>query len=46
MATATPASGPGTVNLQYGGGTLTLPLLEGTEGEVGIDIRSCATRPG
>ena len=46
MATAAPSSGPGTVNLQYDGGTLALPLIKGSEGEVGIDIAQLRAKTG
>ncbi len=46
MATAAPSTGPGTVNLQYDGGTLALPLIKGSEGEVGIDIAQLRAKTG
>ena len=46
MATAAPASGLGTATLQYHGGNLALPLLKGSEGEVGIDIAQLRNKTG
>jgi citrate synthase len=37
---------PETVVVQYGGQTITLPLVRGSEGEVGIDIRQLRSRTG
>jgi len=42
--TSTPASS--TVNVAYNGTTLTMPLVEGSEGEVGIDIAQLRSKTG
>ncbi len=39
MSAATTTSRPETVDVQYNGRTVTLPLIAGSEGEIGIDIR-------
>jgi citrate synthase len=39
MSAVTTASRPETVDVQYNGTTVTLPLVAGSEGEIGIDIR-------
>jgi citrate synthase len=39
MSAVTTASRPETVDIQYNGTTVTLPLVAGSEGEIGIDIR-------
>ena len=45
MAT-TIAAPPGTVTLEFNGTPLTLPLVEGSEGELGIDISQLRARTG
>ena len=44
--TTTAASAIGTVNLDYDGKSLTLPLVTGSEGEVGIDITQLRAKTG
>jgi hypothetical protein len=39
MSAVTTAPRPETVDIQYNGTTVTLPLVTGSEGEIGIDIR-------
>ena len=39
MSAVPTASRPETVDVQYNGTTVTLPLVAGSEGEIGIDIR-------
>jgi citrate synthase len=43
--TATPA-GAGAVNLEFDGGTLAMPVVKGTEGEIGIDIAQLRNKTG
>jgi citrate synthase len=40
------ASGPATVNIDYDNNTVTLPILKGSEGEVGIDISQLRNKTG
>src|SRR5215471_1365700 len=44
VTSAAPA--PGTVNVEYDGKSLTLPLVRGSEGEVGFDIAQLLNRTG
>ena len=46
MAPTTMASAPTTVDVLYNGKTLTLPLVTGSEGEIGIDIRQLRAATG
>ncbi|MBI3401562.1 MAG: citrate synthase [Acidobacteria bacterium] len=47
MASATPtASAEGTVALEYDGKSLSLPLIQGSEGEVGIDVAQLRNKTG
>jgi citrate synthase len=45
-AQTTTAATPGTVTIDYRGTSVTLPLVVGSEGEVGIDIRQLRARTG
>jgi citrate synthase len=42
----TTAAALGTATLEYDGKTITLPIVKGSEGEVGIDIRQLRARTG
>jgi citrate synthase len=47
MANTTQAeSAAGTVELEYGGKSLSLPLIEGSEGEMGIDVAQLRNKTG
>jgi citrate synthase len=46
MSAVTTASRPETVDVQYNGKTVTLPLVAGSEGEIGIDIRQLRATSG
>jgi citrate synthase len=46
MAIATKAPVPGTVDLAYDGTSLSMPLIEGSEGEIGIDVAQLRNKTG
>ncbi|HYN10867.1 MAG TPA: citrate synthase [Vicinamibacterales bacterium] len=46
MATTTTAAPAGTVTLEFNGMSLPLPLVEGSEGEIGIDVMQLRARTG
>ena len=46
MPSTLTAPEPGALNLDYGGGTLTLPLIKGSEGEIGVDVAQLRAKTG
>ena len=46
MATASTAAPAGTVTLEFNGKSLSLPLVEGSEGETGIDVMQLRAKTG
>src|SRR3990170_3938325 len=46
LPTSTASPAPDIVNIQCDGRTVTLPLVKGSEGEIGIDIRQLRSNTG
>jgi citrate synthase len=46
MATTTTVAAPGSATIDYNGSSVTLPLITGSEGEVGIDISQLRSKTG